>query len=363
MAPNPLPPLPVIDLSPLSLANPSKDALRSLSQSLHHALSTTGFLYLSNPPLTSAPAATIGLAQSFFSLPSHIKQNVAKTSFNPDNSNTYRGFFPPQPTTISSNLKEGFDLGPPSTRRSPERNPKERICLDEPSVWPSFPLFQQERHQLEQLHIDLQSLSQTLLSLLAQALGKEPTYFTYLEPDSISTLRLLHYPSSTPPTHTHPSPNSPATENVGGDNDFSCSSHTDSGLLTLLTQDSTGGLEVLLTTSDRKEEWTPIPPLPGTLVVNVGDLMAYVTGGRYKATMHRVRRAKGRERWSVPFFFEPGERCVVRPLDVGEREGGSEGEGQGEKDGVVYGEHVRGKMRGWVEFQEREKGDEGGGGA
>ena len=68
------------------------------------------------------------------------------------------------------------------------------------------------------------------------------------------------------------------------------------------------------------------------------------------ATMHRVRKPEQRSsrshsqgeqddrmgRLSVPFFFEPGERCRVRDVD-----------GTGE---VVYGEHVREKMKGWVEF-------------
>lgn len=83
------------------------------------------------------------------------------------------------------------------------------------------------------------------------------------------------------------------------------------------------------------------------MVVNIGDLMATVSGGRFTATMHRVRTPSsgslksGREtgRFSVPFFFEPGEACVVVPVD-------------GNADSVVYGAHVRKKMATWVEFQE-----------
>ena len=70
------------------------------------------------------------------------------------------------------------------------------------------------------------------------------------------------------------------------------------------------------------------------------------------ATMHRVVRSsgsgsgsggegKGMGRFSVPFFFEPGEACVVERV-------GSEGEG----DGLVYGDWVRGKMGTWVEYRD-----------
>jgi isopenicillin N synthase-like dioxygenase len=119
--------------------------------------------------------------------------------------------------------------------------------------------------------------------------------------------------------------------------------HTDSGILTLLHQDATGGLEVL----NAAGKWVAAPYVPNSLVVNMGDLMAKVSGGRFTATMHRVRapspnlHASGDAfgRFSIPFFFEPGEHCVISSID-------------GDDEPVVYGEHVRKKMSGWVEFQE-----------
>lgn len=88
--------------------------------------------------------------------------------------------------------------------------------------------------------------------------------------------------------------------------------------------------------------WISAPYVPGSLVVNIGDLMAKVSGGRWVATYHRVKAKKHdgdqvKGRYSVPFFFEPGLNCVVTSV---------------EGDKVVYGEHVLEKMKGWVEFQE-----------
>ena len=109
--------------------------------------------------------------------------------------------------------------------------------------------------------------------------------------------------------------------------------------MTLLHQDKIGGLEV----RNSEGEWIPAPYLPGSMVVNIGDLMAKVSGGRWVATFHRVRSTKRegddvvKGRYSVPFFFEPGSNCVVKSV---------------EGDQVIYGEHVLEKMKGWVEFQD-----------
>lgn len=131
--------------------------------------------------------------------------------------------------------------------------------------------------------------------------------------------------------------------------ELSSTPHTDSGLLTLLHQDATGGLEVL----NAAGEWVAAPYVPGSLVVNIGDLMAEMSGRRFVATMHRVRSSSGNSdkksgkggRYSVPFFFEPGVDALV----------GREGEE------VPYGDFVLGKMKTWVEFQDVEDGERDGG--
>lgn len=186
--------------------------------------------------------------------------------------------------------------------------------------------FAESRSKIETLHNELQSLSSMLLSLIAVSLHKPADYFSSYLIDSLSTLRLLHYP---------PQPSAPKPDETK----LCCTPHTDSGILTLLHQDRTGGLEVL----NAKDEWVPAPYVPGSIVVNIGDLMAEVSGGRFVATMHRVRtstrgasRANDMGRFSMPFFFEPGESCVVRSVDGGE--------------GIVYGEHIRKKMGTWVEY-------------
>lgn len=219
-------------------------------------------------------------------------------------------------------MKAGFELGPSHHLPPSSRPSSSPFILTEPNCFPSSAQFT-SAYKLESLHADLSSLANTLLALLASSLGKNPASFTSIMRNSISTLRLLHYPGHA---------NVTAADSADAlKQELSCTPHTDSGLLTLLHQDTTGGLEVL----NSEGAWIPVPHVPGSIVVNVGDLMAQMSGGRFVATMHRVRSAPT-ERFSVPFFSEPGVEAMV---------------GESGKE-VRYEEFVLEKMGTWVEFQD-----------
>ncbi|PGH03308.1 hypothetical protein GX51_04179 [Blastomyces parvus] len=349
--------LPIVDLSPLKSSHDlGPEQQRDLASQLYDVFATTGFAYLVNHPLSFDHQALFDISRDFFALPTAEKMKLAKRSFCKEHRNTYRGYFPTQPDLANDNLKEGFEIGPqkpiPQTLASNGTSnaahlPK--INLSEPNVWPAPALFR-SRAKLEQLHNELQSLASTLLSLLAISLGKEAEFFSSYLTDSISTLRLLHYPRTSSPSSS--STQSQSEELPGSDPDadadpvkLSCTPHTDSGILTLLHQDATGGLEV----QNADGNWVAAPYVPESIVVNIGDLMAKVSGGRFVATMHRVRAPPANTaaamqpcgRFSVPFFFEPGEKCIIKSVD--DEHG---------VDAVVYGEHVRAKMKTWVEFRD-----------
>ncbi|KAK3707539.1 hypothetical protein LTR37_012034 [Vermiconidia calcicola] len=321
--------LPIVDLSLLSSISPSTSDLKRLSTQLYDVFATTGFAYLTNAPLSFTHGDVFTLASKFFRMTEARKMQLAKKTFVKGNKNTYRGYFPPQ-SGQKDNLKEGFEVGPSHTLVQTHSRSNQKFNLAEPNVWPAANAFPNGKARLEQLHTELQSLSSTLLSLLAISLGKQADFFSSYLSDSLSTLRLLHYP-----------PQPSAAESGADEVKLCCTPHTDSGILTLLHQDPTGGLEVL----NSSDEWIPAPYVPGSIVVNIGDLLTRVSGGQFVATMHRVRTngggsssADGMGRFSVPFFFEPGEDCIVRSIDGGES--------------IVYGEHVRRKMGTFVEFQD-----------
>lgn len=102
----------------------------------------------------------------------------------------------------------------------------------------------------------------------------------------------------------------PSTNQV---NEISCGEHTDYGMLTILMQDDVGGLEI----KGENDEWIPAPPIPGTFVVNLGDMLEVWTNGSFKANLHQVRKPKsGRDRFSVAYFFGPKLETVVSPLEI-----------------------------------------------
>lgn len=115
----------------------------------------------------------------------------------------------------------------------------------------------------------------------------------------------------------------------------SCGAHSDYGCVTLLLADGTkGALQAWVEGEGEQQEggWVDVDPVEGALVVNIGDMMERWSGGKWKATRHRVvHKGKG-FRVSVPFFFEP---------DWDARVPGRVGEGE-----VIYGEYLEGKVRG-----------------
>ena len=139
---------------------------------------------------------------------------------------------------------------------------------------------------MEQHYLDMQALAQTLLRAMTIALGIERDFFDSRFVEPVSVLRMIHYP----PRHTA---SSAAQQGAGA--------HTDYGCITLLYQDSAGGLQV----KNVNGEWIDAPPIDGTFVVNLGDMMARWSNDRYRSTPHRVISPLGVDRYSMPFFAEP----------------------------------------------------------
>ncbi|WP_254604338.1 isopenicillin N synthase family oxygenase [Leisingera sp. ANG59] len=112
----------------------------------------------------------------------------------------------------------------------------------------------------------------------------------------ISIQRLLHYP--------------PQTGRIA-EGTIGIGAHTDYGNLTILAQDDVGGLQVM----NRDGQWIEGTPIPGTFVINIGDLIQKLTNDLYLANLHRVVNTSGRERYSIPFFIDADYDAVFEPLE------------------------------------------------
>src|SRR5262245_6020090 len=140
----------------------------------------------------------------------------------------------------------------------------------------------------------LTALGHRLMAGLALSLGLEESYFAErLTGEPLTLFRIFNYPP----------PADPSLWGVG--------EHTDYGLLTILLQDDAGGLEV-----KSRSRWVPAPPVEGSFVCNIGDMLDRMTGGLYRSTPHRVRNPAPRDRLSFPFFFDPNFSAPVRPIEL-----------------------------------------------
>ena len=215
--------------------------------------------------------------------------SLARRDWNPENSNRYRGYCPviPGVTDCKENIEFSQDLSPDDPYLLSNE------VLYEPNVWlpdsiPGAPDFKEFVLSYYQCMSDLVF---KISHLLAVGLGKEENYFDGLFEKSLSTLRLMHYPIREGPI--------PEAAKKDG-HVLTCLEHTDTAFATFLCTFGYRGLQIL----QADGSWTDVQVRPDCLVMNAGDALVKTTG-RFKATRHRVVDC-GEERFSVPFFAEPG---------------------------------------------------------
>lgn len=141
-------------------------------------------------------------------------------------------------------------------------------------------------------------LGHRLMEGIALSLGLDAGYFAKrYTADPLILFRLFNYPSQPVPE--------------GLDVQWGVGEHTDYGLLTILHQDHIGGLAV-----HTPGGWIDAPPVAGSFVCNIGDMLDRMTGGLYKSTPHRVKRnTSGHDRLSFPLFFDPNFEARVQRIE------------------------------------------------
>ena len=273
--------LPVIDFS-----DPDR---QGIAKKLTESMETVGFVYLDNVPgYNKEIEARLHKAVAwFFSKSVDEKKTLSSKNWNPDSKGVYRGYVPIN--LEQGHLREQYSMGGTLPENDSDRNSGNPLY--EPTPWPKEDDPDVPFCELMMSHYGAMiGVGMEFLRLTAMGLGMEEHVFdNRFLPKSVSSLRVMHYPTY-----------KKAMVSSSHDLNFTCEEHTDTAFVTLLVTFSYPGLEIL----KENGEWVGISPRPGLLVVNIGDLLSRLTGGRFKSTYHRVWDT-GIERYSVPFFFEP----------------------------------------------------------
>jgi isopenicillin N synthase-like dioxygenase len=281
--------LPVIDLSGLRDAS----ATTAVAAEIDAACRDTGFFSIVGHEVPDELRRRLeALAREFFALPDPEKARIAMSSGGP----AWRGWCPVggELTSGSPDLKEGLYFG----QELDDRHPLVRAGapLHGRNLFPKHPAGYRET--VLAWIAAMTELGHVVMGGLALSLGLDERFFAdRYTADPLVLFRVFLYP---------PAPASPEALPRWG-----VGEHTDYGVLTLLKQDGTAGLQV-----KSQGRWQDAPVVPGAFVCNIGDMLDRMTGGLYRSTPHRVQNRSGRERLSFPFFFDPGWTAEVKAIDL-----------------------------------------------
>lgn len=284
--------IPVIDIRPLTQR--TVDIYKTAAD-IGRACRDTGFFYIVGHGVAETLQQRLEeLSRRFFAQSEEQKQVIGMER----GGRAWRGYFPVggELTSGRPDLKEGIYFGAELDEDHPLV--KSRTPLHGRNLFPTdLPGFRET--VLEYIDV-MTHLGRSLTTGIALGLGLEPTFFDdRYTADPLILFRIFHYP-----------PQQTAADHAAGDAEsWGVGEHTDYGLLTILRQDASGGLEI-----KSRGSWIEAPPLPGAFVCNIGDMLDRMTGGLYRSTPHRVRAPIGRGRLSWPFFFDPNWEAEVRPI-------------------------------------------------
>ena len=272
--------IPVVDISSLRDGSDPE----TVAAELHAASQGLGFIYIKGHGIPDAAIENARrTAMAFFALPAAQKSGVSVTA-------KHRGWLggggAKMQDDAKPDLKESFIWGFQDDKGvTPEDHP-----LRGANNWPDF-MPEMQRDAMAYFH-HAHDVAHHLMRGFAIGLNLDPDFFLQSASNPLSRASFVYYPEQ--------------PETAGADQ-FGVGPHTDFGVLTVLCQDDVGGLQV----QDVNGDWVHAPPIDGTLIVNVADLLARWTDGFYKSTPHRVVNASGKKRLSLVLAFDPDPQTLI----------------------------------------------------
>jgi len=279
--------LPILDLSLFTSSTAERE---EFLEQLRTTARDVGFFYLKGHGVADALAdEAFALSRRFFDLPKAEKLAIEMV-----HSPHFRGYTPPggEYTRGNPDWREELDIGleAPSLPFDPDALAWQR--LQGPNQWPAK--VPELRPVLLRWQGEMIRVASTLLRAFAVALGQPENAFERIFTGvSNQLVKTIRYPSRTETT-----------------DDQGCGPHKDDGFITLVRQHHIGGLQV-----ESEDGWIDAPPIPGTFVVNIGELLELATDGFLRANVHRVvTPPAGIDRQSLAFFLGPRLDSVVPRL-------------------------------------------------
>lgn len=279
--------IPVIDLSPLFSGE--EEALSGLVAEVGSACKDWGFFQVINHGVTAELLDRIHTAaREFFVLPLEEKRRVKRNEENP------LGYYDAENTKNVRDWKEVFDfiVNEPAVVPATEE-PGEQQTDVFWNQWPEYP--PEFRDTCNDYAKRVEKLASQLVELISLSLGLPAKRLNSFFKDDMNFIRLNHYP---------PCPEPQLALGVGR--------HKDGGALTVLFQDEVGGLDVRRKSDG---EWVRVKPILNSFIINVGDIIQVWSNDAYESVEHRVSVNSERERFSIPFFFNPSHYTNVGPLE------------------------------------------------
>src|SRR5215207_2242746 len=275
--------VPIVDIG--GLRSPDRTERERVAGEIGKAARDVGFFYVSGAGVDDRVfERMLASTKEFFALPIEEKMRSYIGL-----STCHRGYAPSGEEGLATGMpemKEAFDTALELPADDPDYlagNP-----MLGPNVWPDLPGFAEA---VTEYYVAVLDVGHRLLWAFAVALGENPDAFSRHATKTPSQLRLVHYPYNA---------DAGGGQGIGAHTDYEC--------FTLL-KPTAPGLEVL----NGAGEWIDVPPVPGTFVVNIGDMLELWTNGAYVATSHRVRKV-AEERYSFPLFFNVDYHTEVKPL-------------------------------------------------
>ncbi|XP_021301218.1 probable 2-oxoglutarate-dependent dioxygenase At3g50210 isoform X2 [Herrania umbratica] len=317
--------IPIIDIAPL-LAKwddpkmAQDPGVCEVVKQLDQACREAGFFYKGHGIPETLVKEVRNITHKFFDLPYEEKLKIKMTA-----AAGYRGY-----QRVGENITKGVPDMHEAIDCYKELKQGMYGALGKPmegcNQWPHNP---PNFKELMESYISLcTDLSRKIMRGIALALGGLPDEFEGERGgDAFWVMRLIGYPGV-----------STANGKCTPENDIGCGAHTDYGLLTLVNQDED---ITALQVRNLSGEWISAPPIPGTFVCNIGDMLKILSNGLCESTLHRVINNSLTYRVCVAFFYEPNYDAAVEPLEVCVRRSG----GTRRFEKAVYGEHLVSKVQ------------------